>query len=134
LRAILASALALLVLCAGCGKSSPSEESRVRVALERLARATAAHDYRTLCDDVLAENLVKQMESAGVPCTDALRAGLGSVRRPRLRVVRVSVRGKRATATVHTSATGQKASDDTVALVKADGQWRVASLADSGGR
>jgi len=106
----------------------------VRDLLSKLAKATAKRDYRTLCEDVLAQSLVKQVETAGVPCADALRAGLGSVREPRLKVVRVSVRGDHAVATVHTSAKGQKSADDTVSLVKSDGAWHVASLTNPRGR
>jgi hypothetical protein len=118
---------------AGCGKPA-SEESRVRDTLEKLVKATEQRDYRTLCDDILSAALVKEIDTAGVPCRDALRAGLGGVRRPRLKVVRVRVRGKRATATVHTSATGQKPSDDTVALAKEGSAWRVVSLANTAAR
>jgi hypothetical protein len=128
-----AVAIALVAALAGCGKS-PSEESRVRDTLDRLTKATAQRDFQTLCDDILAASLVKQVETAGVPCRDALRAGLGGVRQPRLKVVRVRIRGDRATATVHTSATGQKASDDTVALAKEGSGWRVVSLTNTRGR
>ena len=135
LRPILACALAiaLATALAGCGEST-SEESRVRDTLDRLAKATAQRDYQMLCDDILSASLVNQVETAGVPCRDALRAGLGGVRRPRLKVVRVRVRGKRATATVHTSATGQKPSDDTVVLAKEGSAWRVLSLSNSAAR
>ena len=135
MRPILASAAALAVVAglAGCGKAA-SEESRVRDTLDRLAKATAQRDYQTLCDDILSAALVKQIDTAGVPCRDALRAGLGGVRRPRLKVVRVNVKGKRATATVHTSATGQKPSDDTVSLAKEGSGWRVVSLTDATAR
>ena len=135
MRPILAPAIAIVLVIglAGCGKSA-TEESRVRDTLDRLAKATEQRDYQTLCDDILSAALVKQIDAAGVPCRDALRAGLGSVRRPRLKVVRVRVKGKRATATVHTSATGQKPSDDTVALAKEGSGWRVVSLTDTTGR
>jgi hypothetical protein len=127
-------ALVLALALAGCGGEPTTEESQVRALLDKLGKATSAHDYRTLCEDILAPSLVKQVETAGVPCTDALRAGLGSVRRPKLRVIRVRVSGKRAVATVHTSASGQPSSDDTVSLVKGGAGWRVASLTNPRGR
>jgi len=116
---------------AACG-SPPTAESEVRGVLDRLAKATAARDYGRLCDEVLAQSLVRQVEATGVPCSDALRAGLGGVRQPHLTVRSVRVRGRRATATVHTTAAGQKASDDTVRLVKTGSEWRVESLAAAG--
>jgi hypothetical protein len=125
--------VALVCTCAaGCGPA-PTDQSRVRAVLDKLAKATADRDYRRLCDDVLAQSLVKEVEATGVPCPDALRAGLGGVRRPRLTVRAVRVRGKRAYATVHTTATGQRASDDTVRLDKSDGEWRVTALTNAGG-
>jgi hypothetical protein len=126
-------AAALVVTCAaGCGRA-PTEQSRVRAVLDRLVKATADRDFRRLCDDVLAQSLVRQVEATGVPCADALRAGLGGVRQPRLTVRALRVRGKRAYATVHTTATGQRPSDDTVRLDKTDGEWRVTALANAGG-
>ena len=127
-----AAAIALTVSLAACGGKPASDASQVRDLLNKLAKATVARDYRALCDDVLARSLVEEVEKAGVPCPDALRAGLGGVRNPRLKIVRVKVTGKRAVATVHTTATGQKASDDRVSLVKGDDGWRVASLVNPG--
>ena len=47
--------LAILTLVlAACGGKPASEESKVRHLLDRLAKATEARDYRTLCEDVLA--------------------------------------------------------------------------------
>jgi hypothetical protein len=126
-------ALAAVTALGACDNKT-TEETAVRAALGKLAKATASHDYRALCDDLLAPALVRQIETAAVPCRDALRAGLGTVKRPRLTVRSVQVRKSRATARVHTSATGQKPSDDTVTLVKVDGEWRVASLASPRGR
>jgi hypothetical protein len=123
-----APGLVLALALVGCGGKPAGDDSQVRALLAKLAKATAAHDYRTLCEEVLATSLVKEVETAGVPCADALRAGLGSVHSPKLRVVRVRVHGKSAVATVHTSAAGQKASDDSVSLVKGDDGWRVSSL------
>jgi hypothetical protein len=124
----LAVALSLTLVLAACGGKPATEESKVRDLLAKLAKATAAHDYRTLCEDVLAPSLVKEVETVGVPCTDALRAGLASVHSPRLKVVQVKVRGKHAVATVHTTAANQRASDDRVSLVRSDSGWRVSSL------
>jgi hypothetical protein len=127
-----AATLAAAALVVGCGRG-PTEEARVRDALTALAQTTAKKDYRRMCRDVLAPALVSRVRAAGVPCEDALRAGLSGVRNPRLRVRSVVVKGKRATARIHTTATDQPASDDVVSLVKVDGSWRVASLATTGG-
>ena len=101
----------------------------MRETLARLAQATASKDYEALCHEVLAPALVERVRSAGLTCEGALRTGLRSVRKPRLTVRRVEVKGSRAVARVHTQAANQPPSDDTVALVEVDGEWRVASLA-----
>ena len=72
----LATAVALLVL-AGCGEQGPSPEQQVRDAVAEFGRATAAKDYRRLCDRLLAPSLIEEVESIGLPCEVALRQGLG---------------------------------------------------------
>jgi hypothetical protein len=121
--------LALLTVLAGCGGSTASDAKQVRAMLAVLARATAQKDYRTLCTRVLAPQLISQLEQLKLPCEVALARGLGNVVQPQLAVRSIRVKGKTALAQVHTSAANQRASDDTVALVKLRGGWRVASLA-----
>jgi Putative lumazine-binding len=123
----LATAVALLVL-AGCGEQGPSPEQQVRDAVAEFGRATAAKDYRTLCDRLLAPSLVEEVESIGLPCEVALRQGLGQVRDPRLTIGRIEVRDDRASAQVRTTAAGEQPSEDTLELVDVDGSWKISSL------
>jgi hypothetical protein len=128
LRAVrILAALALLVVV-GCGDQGPTPEEQVRSTVAEFGRATAAKDYQTLCDRLLAPELVQQTESIGLPCEVALRQGLGEVTDPRLTIGRVQVDGERATAEVRTAATGQDPSEDTLRLVNVDGAWKISSL------
>lgn len=129
-------ALALLgaaLVVAGCGEQAPSEQDQVRATLTAFSRATAAKDYQTLCDRLLAPDLIEQVKQIGLPCEIALQQGLGDVREPRLIIGAVTVNGRKANAEVRTSAAGQAPSQDTVALVKTDAGWRIASLATPAG-
>jgi hypothetical protein len=125
-RSLVAPALLCAALC-GCGHG-PSDSERVHAAVEAFGRATAAKDYQRLCDELLAPKLVEQVESAGLPCEVALRQGLGEVRDPTLTIGRITVNGDAATAEVRSVAAGEAPSRDTLEFVRADGEWRIASL------
>ncbi|HEX8087069.1 MAG TPA: nuclear transport factor 2 family protein [Solirubrobacteraceae bacterium] len=123
-----AAALLAIValLAAGCGAD---DEGDVRRTLDDFAEATAKKDYQRMCDDLLSPDLIEQIRRVNLPCEVALRTGLEDVENPRLEVRSVKLDGDTATARVHSSASNQEASDDTIKLVKVDGEWRIASLA-----
>jgi hypothetical protein len=123
----LAPAVALLLL-AGCGEGGPTPEEQVRSTVTEFGRATAAKDYQTLCDRLLAPSLVEEVESIGLPCEVALRQGLGDVREPRLTIGRIQINDDKASAEVRTSASGEEPSKDTLELVNLDGTWKISSL------
>src|SRR5918994_3874706 len=132
LRPPVLTALLALVL-AGCGDSGPSDEAQIRGALEQFQRATAGKDYATLCERVLAPELIQTVEQIGLPCETALEKGFEDVREPRISVGAVSVDGDSATAQVRSSAAGQSPSEDAVRLVRVDDGWRIASLGEGQG-
>ena len=123
----LATALALLVL-AGCGEDSPPPEQQVRSTVVEFGRATAAKDYRALCNRLLAPSLIEEVESIGLPCEVAMRQGLGKVREPRLTIGSIEVDRDHASARIRTSAAGEEPSEDTLELVNVDGTWKISSL------
>jgi hypothetical protein len=122
-----AAALAAAALVAGCG-SGPSDQDQVARTVNEFARASAGHDYATLCSRILAPSLISQVTQIGLPCEKALRRGLGNVRDARLSIGAITVDGDRARVQVRTSAAGQKPSSDTLQLAKVRGSWRIASL------
>jgi hypothetical protein len=128
-RGVAALALACALAPAGCGEPEPTDEEQVRTTLTAFTKATEAKDYQRLCDRVLAPSLIADLKKIGLPCEIALQQGLDEVKEPRLIVGEVTVRGKKATAEVRTSAQGQAPSRDTVELVRTEEGWRIASLA-----
>jgi hypothetical protein len=122
--------LALGPAVSGCGGS---DEDAVRATLARLERATAKHDYATVCQKVLSKRLVASVTRVGLPCEQAVGLGLRQVKDPEVRVGKVTVDGDHARAQVRSGAAGQASSDDVVDLVKEDGGWRVTSLGGGGG-
>jgi hypothetical protein len=113
---------------AGCGSSGPTDDELVAGAVSAFGRATAAKDYRTLCDRLLAPSLVDKVEQVGLPCEQAMQKALGRVRDPRLTIGEITVHGDRATAQIRTSAAGQQPSRDTLELERVKETWRIASL------
>jgi hypothetical protein len=116
----------LAVALSGCG--GPSDEQQVAGTVSAFGRATAAKDYRTLCDRILSPKLIQQVEQIGLPCEQALQKALGGVQDPRLTIGKVTVDGEQATAEIRTSASGQAPSRDVLRLQRVKGSWRVASL------
>lgn len=120
--------VAVLVLRPGA-----DAEKEVRATLEDYATATREKDYQVLCDDLFARNIVAGLRSAALPCEVALRnSTFETLRNPQLTVLGVEVSGDQALARVRSVATGEQPSVDAVKLVKEDGGWRIASLAEPG--
>jgi hypothetical protein len=121
----------LLALAAGCGDGDGNPEDDVRASLDRFAKATAAKDFQTLCDSVFAKGLVDQVNRE-LPCELALKnSSLGDAEKPSLEILSVKVDGERASARVRSSAANQPPSEDTVGLLKEQGEWRIISLSSS---
>jgi hypothetical protein len=128
---IIAALLGVLVVAAGCGADTEgaTDDQQVRAVVARFGIASRAKDYQTICDRLLSETLVRRVEAVGLPCESALQRGLADVRDPRLEIREVSLSGPRALVSVHSTAAGEPPSDDAIQLVREDGEWRIASLA-----
>ena len=131
-RLVLLTAAVSLALgaaaCGGDGETTSADVDAARAVVQRFGDATARHDYQVICDELLADDLVKKVEDVGLPCEVAFQKGVGGVRNPRLEVRQVKVQGSRALVSVRSTATGQQPSDDAIQLVRQDGEWRIASL------
>ena len=119
--------LLTVVTLVACGQEKPTQA--VHDAVDRFGKAVADKDYQELCDNLLAANLKDALEQSGVPCELALKTGFGSVKDPKIAVKTVAVNGDRALVSVHSTAANERPSDDTIALVKEKGKWRISSLA-----
>ena len=101
----------------------------MRGTLTRFGRAVAGRDYRAGCAQLLAPTLAEKLTEIGLPCEIGLARGFGTAQNPRLSVRAVRVQGSTGSALVHSTATNQPPSDDTIGLIKLNGAWRIASLA-----
>jgi len=100
----------------------------VQSKVEQFAKAAAARDYKTICDQVLAPALLARLAAAGIPCPQAIQLGLRRVKNPTLSIGRVTVSGNNASVITLTSARGQLASLQSIQLVKTGAGWRISSL------
>ena len=119
--------VAAVLALAACGKERPTEA--VHKTVDRFGKAVADKDYQELCDNLLAANLISALEETGVPCELALKTGFGNAKNPKIAVKTVAVNGNKALVSVHSTASNQPPSDDTLSLVKEKGKWKVSSLA-----
>ena len=122
----LAVGVAILTLAA-CGKEKPTEA--VHKTVDRFGKAVADKDYQELCDNLLAANLISALEARGVPCELALKTGFGDAKDPKISIKTVAVNGNKALVSVHSTASNQPASDDTLGLTEEHGKWKISSLA-----
>jgi Putative lumazine-binding len=123
----------LCVLIAGCGGggngrpkpiSGPAKD--VATLIHLLERATAARNFTTICEELLASATLKQ--AGGDECPDVLDQRARGVKHPRIRIQSIDVQGARAQVRVRTTATGQDATSDVINLVREKGSFRVLSL------
>ncbi|MDQ2759296.1 MAG: hypothetical protein M3Y17_02385 [Actinomycetota bacterium] len=110
----------------GCGTS---QHDQVQAKVMQFSTATAARDYQTICDQVLAPALLAHVAPpAGIGCVQALRIYLGSVQSPTLSIGRISISGDHASVIALTGARGQQASLDAIELLQTSHGWRISSL------
>jgi hypothetical protein len=128
LAALLVCGALTLAACGG-GSHERSDADRVRDTLGAFGEASAKHDYRRVCAELLAKPVIDSVRRAGLSCESAMKSALEGVQAPKIEVRKVTITGDRASARVHTTAANQPASDDTVALVKEGGDWKIGALA-----
>ena len=120
--------LAIAVVVLAIRSWSTDDTDRARASVERFAAAVEDRDYRTICADILAEELQDKLQAVDLPCERAMEQGFGAVQRPRLTVENVVVIDDRARAAVRTDALGQRPSADVLSLELQDGDWRISAL------
>jgi hypothetical protein len=125
-RSLLPAALVTVALLSGCGGANQADQVRAKV--QQFARAVAAHDYATLCRQVLAPRLLADIVAGGLTCPQAMRIGLARVQGARLVIGSVSVNGSHASVQALSQAVHEATLLTTLELVRTGGGWRVASL------
>jgi hypothetical protein len=118
-------AAAIILALAGCGQSA---HDAVQSKVQQFVQATAAHDYRTLCTQVLGPALLGRLKASGIPCEQAMAIALGRVHEPLLSIGRITVDGDRAQAITLSGAAGQRGAFETIDLVNTSDGWRISSL------
>jgi len=108
------------------GSGAGERGREVARTVESLERAIARRDFRAVCRDLFTRAVREQ--AGGRACPSMLRRTSRGLRRPRIRIRSVSLRGERAVAEVTTLAAGQTPARDTIQLVREGGRWRVAAL------
>ena len=124
-RTLFAALLAAAALLTACGTD---DEAAVRETLERYAEAVESKDYQTICDELLAQDLLENLKRIQAPCETAIQGGLRDVDRPTITIRSVKVDGDSASAVARSDAANQDPSDDTIRLVKEDDGWKVVAL------
>lgn len=124
LRTAAALAAAALAL-PGCGTS---DRQQIQAKVDQFVHAIAAHDYHTICTQVLGPQLLARLAAGGISCEQAMGIALGQVRAPILSVGRITVTGSTAQAITLSGAAGQRGAFETLNLVKTSNGWRISSL------
>jgi hypothetical protein len=114
------------VVLSGCGASA---QGQVQSKVNQFLGAIAAHNYRTLCSEVLAPSLLARLKGGGITCEQAMRISLEDVHDPILSIGRITVNGSRAQAITLSGAEGQKGAFESIQLVDTGSGWRISSLA-----
>jgi ketosteroid isomerase-like protein len=119
--------VASALVAAGCG--GESDQELVRQAVADYGDASAEKDYQRICDELVAKDLLRSVESVGLPCELAFKRGLQDVQEPKVEVGDVTINKSKALVEVRSTAKGQPPSQDTLELTLEGGDWRISSLA-----
>jgi len=124
------SAAVAMTVCAatalaGC---SGSARDQIQAKVQQLTQAVSDHDYKSICDQILAPSLVAHLVRNQISCEEAMRVALSSVHDPVISIGKIEVSGRRATVITLTVARGQRASLAALELLDTGQGWRISSL------
>jgi len=128
------SALLAAALLAGCSgdekeaapKAVEGAPKEVAGAVDRLERAIRARDFEAICDDLFAAET--RVRAGGEDCAGLLRSTAAEVREPAIRILSIRIEGERADVRVRSQAEGQGPVEETIELVREEGEYRIAAL------
>jgi hypothetical protein len=124
----------LLLALAGCGEQQADldkfqgEQRAVADKVEDLQSAGESGSPEDICSDILARQVVDQLEAAGTTCDEEMDKAIKDADDFDLEVLRVEVDGNQATAEVRRGDDGPTA---TFEFTREGGQWRATSLGSS---
>jgi hypothetical protein len=128
-----AAALAACAALAGCSLGGDEEPEpiagtpkEIAATVQELERASRARDWDAICDDLFSA--AARDRAGGRDCARLLRETAGDVRRPEIRLLSIDIEKDRARARVRTRSAGQAPAEDTVVLVREQGEWRIEAL------
>jgi len=104
-------------------KGAPKDVAAAVLALDA---ATKAGRYDEVCDELFTR--AARTRAGGKDCAALLKSATEDVRRPRVRLLSIRIKGDTAEARVRTRSAGERAVDETIALRRERGRYRIASL------
>jgi hypothetical protein len=131
-RSSLAGCVALLAL-SGCSLGGDEEAKPVKgaprevvAAVGRLERATAGHDWRTICNVLFTP--AARRRAGGRDCARRLASDGQDLRAPRTQLLAISVSADRASVRVRSRANGQPPLVDVIELRRVGRRYRIEAL------
>ena len=106
-------------------KGAPKD---IAAVVERLERATAQHDFATVCNKLFTD--AARERAGGEDCVRLTRSAAEGISHPSIQLKAIQVEGPRARVRVGTRATGQAEAEEVIELRRESGQWRIEALAD----
>ena len=123
------AAAAFLAGCLGADQEPRHAQGPWRAidaTVQRLERATAQHDFATICGDLLTASARRR--AGGPDCVRLTRSAAAGVESPSIDPTAIHIEGGTARVSVVTRAKGQADVRDELVLRRERGRWRVDSL------
>jgi hypothetical protein len=92
----------------------------------QLERSVAERDFTAICDRLFTARA--RQRAGGDECVVQLRSAAEDVRRPKIEIAGIELKGDRATVRVATKAEGQARVTDSLELRRERGRWLVEAL------
>ena len=105
---------------------APGTVRAVERTVDRFERAIVAGEWEAVCGDLFTASARRR--AGGRACARLLRSDAEGLRRPRIRIERIDVEGRRAAVRVRSTARGQQPLTDVIELRRVDGEYRIDSL------